>query len=68
MGAVSEMRIDYGPGYRLYFVLHGDTLIVLLGGGTKDSQQADIAAAVTLWERNKNDAERFSREFRGGSA
>ncbi|MDQ2687359.1 MAG: type II toxin-antitoxin system RelE/ParE family toxin, partial [Armatimonadota bacterium] len=65
MGAVSEIRIDYGPGYRLYYVLQGDVLIVLLGGGTKETQQGDIGAAVALWERNKNDAERFSREFRG---
>jgi putative addiction module killer protein len=34
-GGVSEMRIDYGPGYRLYFVRRGDALVVLLSGGDK---------------------------------
>lgn len=37
-GPVSEMRIDYGPGYRIYYALSGDRLIILLGGGTKDGQ------------------------------
>ena len=63
-GAVSELKLDYGPGYRVYFVRQGDTLVILLGGGVKASQQSDIASAVALWERNKDDAERFSREFR----
>ncbi len=63
-GAVSELKLDYGPGYRVYFVRQGETLVILLGGGTKASQESDIASAVGLWERNKDDAERFSREFR----
>ena len=63
-GAVSELKLDYGPGYRVYFVRQGDTLVILLGGGTKDSQQADIATAALLWERNKDDVERVSRQFR----
>ncbi len=63
-GAVSELRIDYGPGYRVYFVRHGDIFVVLLGGGTKETQTSDIQAAHALWERNKNDAERYAREFR----
>ena len=46
---VREYRIDSGPGYRIYFGLHGETLIVLLGGGTKRRQQEDIDAAKTLW-------------------
>ncbi len=45
---VSELRIDYGPGYRVYFVRRGDLLIVLLGGGDKKSQRRDIAAALQL--------------------
>jgi putative addiction module killer protein len=45
---VSEVRIDYGPGYRVYFLRRGDTLIVLLGGGDKSSQDRDIRAAVAL--------------------
>jgi putative addiction module killer protein len=45
---VSEMRIDYGPGYRLYFVRRGTTVIVLLCGGDKTTQSADIAKARQL--------------------
>lgn len=45
---VSEMRIDVGPGYRLYFARRGDRLIVLLCGGDKSSQQKDIRDAVSL--------------------
>ncbi|PCH49376.1 MAG: addiction module antitoxin RelB [Cellvibrionales bacterium] len=42
---VSELRIFYGPGYRVYFVRRGAVLIILLSGGDKDSQQSDIAKA-----------------------
>ena len=45
---VREVRIDYGPGYRLYFVNRGDRLIVLLCGGDKATQRADISRAVQL--------------------
>jgi putative addiction module killer protein len=47
-GGVSEMRVDYGPGYRLYFVRRGDTVVVLLCGGDKRSQQRDVARALDL--------------------
>ena len=46
---VLERRIDVGPGYRVYFGRAGDTLIVLLGGGTKARQQRDIEDARQLW-------------------
>ena len=50
---VSEYRIDYGSGYRIYFGKDGDTLIILLGGGTKQRQQKDIEAAKDLWREYK---------------
>jgi putative addiction module killer protein len=45
---VSEMRIDYGPGYRVYFMQRGQVVIVLLCGGTKGTQQADIKRAIEI--------------------
>lgn len=47
---VSEMRIDYGPGYRVYFVQRGDVLVILLCGGDKRTQEKDIAKAKALAE------------------
>ena len=52
-GGVSELRVDYGPGYRLYFARRGDTIVLLLCGGDKDGQIRDIARAKALaaeWE------------------
>jgi putative addiction module killer protein len=48
---VSEMREHFGPGWRMYFTLRGRELIVMLGGGDKPSQKADIAAAQRLAAR-----------------
>ena len=45
---VSEMRIDHGPGYRVYFVNRGNTIIVILCGGDKTTQQSDIDRALRL--------------------
>jgi putative addiction module killer protein len=46
---VFEYRIDWGPGYRIYFGKDGEKLIILLGGGTKQRQQRDIETAVGNW-------------------
>jgi putative addiction module killer protein len=43
---VSELRIDYGPGYRVYFVQREQTLVVLLAGGDKNTQNRDIKTAL----------------------
>ena len=49
-----EMRIDYGPGYRLYCIRKGPIIIVLLSGGDKGSQSADIEKAITLAKEWRN--------------
>lgn len=50
---VLEFRIDFGPGYRVYFGRDGDTLVILLTGGTKKRQQRDIQAAQAFWKDYK---------------
>jgi len=50
---VFECRIDFGPGYRVYFGKDGDTLIILLGGGIKKRQQKDIEDARKIWKEYK---------------
>lgn len=52
-GGVLEFKIDFGPGYRVYFGRDGSTLIVLLTGGTKKRQQRDIATAIEYWRSYK---------------
>ena len=47
---VLEYRIDFGPGYRIYFGRDGDRLVVLLAGGTKKRQQEDIRQAIANWD------------------
>jgi putative addiction module killer protein len=46
---VQEYRIDFGPGYRIYFGRDGDRLVILLAGGTKSRQQNDIVTAQKRW-------------------
>ena len=53
---VHELRMFFGPGYRVYFIQQGDTVIILLAGGDKDSQPDDIVRAKTL-----------AKEFQSGS-
>jgi putative addiction module killer protein len=50
LGGISELRIDYGPGYRLYYLDTGKEIIVLLCGGDKTTQQADIDRARIIAE------------------
>lgn len=49
-GGLYELRVDFGPGYRVYFVLDGQTVVVLLCGGDKSTQRKDITKARALWE------------------
>ena len=50
---VSEYKIDFGPGYRVYFGQEGDELVILLGGGAKKTQAKDIRIAHALWAEYK---------------
>jgi len=50
---VCELRLDFGPGYRVYLVKDGERLVILLGGGTKKRQQTNIDAAKVLWQEYK---------------
>lgn len=50
---VSESRLHFGPGYRIYFGKDGDRLVILLGGGTKKRQTRDIELAQMLWKTYK---------------
>ena len=53
---LSELRVDYGPGYRLYFVRRGERIVILLSGGDKKRQTADIARARQMLKELNNDA------------
>ena len=50
---VYELKIDYGPGYRVYYALNGKTVILLLLGGDKSTQKKDILQAKTYWKDRK---------------
>lgn len=53
IGVLGECRVDWGPGYRIYLGKDGDRLIILLGGGTKQRQHADIERARAMWAEYK---------------
>ena len=48
-GGVHEYKLDYGPGYRVYFGMDGKELVILVGGGTKKRQSSDIRTAALHW-------------------
>jgi len=52
-GGLFEYKINFGPGYRLYFGREGEEIIILLGGGSKKRQQADIESALACWQDYK---------------
>lgn len=54
---VLELRVSKGPGLRIYYGLDGDTLVILLGGGDKSSQNQDISKAQELWREYKSSKE-----------
>lgn len=55
-GGVNELRLFFGPGYRIYFGEDGDTLVILLCGGDKDSQSQDIVQAQAYWREYQANA------------
>ena len=57
-GGVQELRISYGPGYRVYFGRDGEKLVVLLSGGDKSSQEKDIELAKKYWAQYKEKQEK----------
>jgi putative addiction module killer protein len=62
-GGVFELRIYLGAGYRIYYGRHGGRLVIILGGGSKRGQQRDIEEAISLWERYRDEIERYSRDL-----
>lgn len=50
---VSELKIDYGPGYRIYYAMRGKTVVLLLIGGDKATQARDIKTAKSYWQQDK---------------
>ena len=52
-GGVLELRLDFGPGYRIYYCILGQTTVLLLTGGNKQTQQKDISQAKKHWEEFK---------------
>jgi putative addiction module killer protein len=54
---ISEFKLDYGPGYRLYYKRKGNVIILLINGGTKNSQERDIRRAKEIWNEIEEDHE-----------
>ena len=53
-GGVAELKVDFGPGFRIYFGQDGETLVILLAGGTKKRQSEDIMTAKARWAEYKD--------------
>lgn len=64
-GSFGELKIDYGPGYRVYFGIDGKEIILLLHGGTKDGQQQDIITAQERWERYLQQKQKEKKDGKG---
>ena len=60
---VYELRLHFGSGYRIYFGRIGNTVIVLVGGGDKNTQNKDIAKAKAIWRQYKDEAQKYIRNL-----
>jgi putative addiction module killer protein len=60
---ISELRLQFGAGYRIYLSRVGETVVVLLGGGDKSTQVKDIEKAKEIWRQYKDEIERYIRNF-----
>lgn len=60
---VFEIKIDFGPGYRVYFGKDGETMIILVGGGTKKRQSTDIETAKSRWKDYKRRKKAQTQEY-----
>jgi putative addiction module killer protein len=60
---VCELRFHFGAWYRVYFTRVESTVVVLVGGGDKSTQNSDITKAKALWKRYKDEVERYAREL-----
>jgi putative addiction module killer protein len=65
IGTIGEYRIDWGPGYRIYLGKDGTDIVILLGGGTKQRQRADIEQAKEFWSEYKARKARLARSAKG---
>jgi putative addiction module killer protein len=52
---VNELKIDHGPGYRVYYAMNGKSIVLLLLGGDKSTQHKDIETAKAYWKRQKEE-------------
>jgi putative addiction module killer protein len=60
-GGIGEYKINWGPGYRIYLAQEGNQLVILFGGGTKQTQQADIETAKELYQEYKDRKKKFQK-------